>query len=196
MCIRDSRNTNGTYTIIGQEDGVGRSLCITSDGDILWQHLYYLPFSPLPIEYYSSLLGMTALPSGNIIACGYFRNLDDPTTQEQGWLVKMDTNGCIDKNCNTLLGDQEVIRIDELQVGVYPNPSDGRIKINIPYSHNVNDCMIKIYDIVGNSIFSTELHAGMNDIDLTKKIGSGMLIYSIYDGKGKSIKTGKLIIMK
>ena len=111
---RMHRNTNGTYTIIGQEDGVGRSLCIDKDGDILWQHLYYLPFSPMPIPYYSSLLGMTALPSGNIIACGYFRDQSDPTYQEQGWLLKMDTNGCIDKNCKTLLGGQEVIPIDEL----------------------------------------------------------------------------------
>ena len=193
---RMHRNTNGTYTIIGQEDGVGRSLCIDKDGDILWQHLYYLPFSPMPIPYYSSLLGMTALPSGNIIACGYFRDQSDPTYQEQGWLLKMDANGCIDKNCRTLLGGQEVIQIDELKVGVYPNPSDGRIKVNIPYDSYISESMIQIYDIVGNKLISKKLNAGINEVNMSNKISSGILIYNVNDGKGNVLKTGKLIITK
>ena len=189
------RNTNGSYTIIGQEDGVGRSLCITQDGEILWQHLYYLPFSPLPIEYYSSLLGMTALPGGNIIACGYFRNQSDPTTQEQGWLVKMDTNGCIEENCKTLLSNDEVIKIDESQVVVYPNPSNGVFIINIP-QFEVNDHVIEIYDIIGNKIIRRRLHIGINDLDVNNKISNGVLIYNITNGKGESYKSGKLIITK
>ncbi len=193
---RMHRNTNGTYTIIGQEDGVGRSLCINKDGDILWQHLYYLPFSPMPIPYYSSLLGMTALPSGNIIACGYFRDQSDPTYQEQGWLLKMDANGCIDKNCKTLLSDHEVIEIDELQVGVYPNPSNGLLNVNIPYGQNMDDCMIKIYDIVGNLILNKKLFEGVNNLDLGTNVSSGVLIYNVSTNSGKSLKSGKLIITK
>ena len=193
---RMHRNANGTYTIIGKEEGKGRSLCITQDGEVLWQHIYKLPFSPMPIQYYSGLLGMTALPSGNIIACGYFRDLTDLKDEEQGWLVKLDADGCIDKNCKTLLGDQEVIEIDELKVGVYPNPSNGLLKVNIPYGQNMDDCMIKIYDIVGNVILNKKLFEGVNDIDLGKDVTSGVLIYNVSSDSGKSLKSGKLIIKK
>ena len=193
---RMHRNANGTYTIIGKEEGKGRSLCITQDGEVLWQHIYKLPFSPMPIQYYSGLLGMTALPSGNIIACGYFRDLTDLKDEEQGWLVKLDADGCIDKNCKTLLGDQEVIEIDELKVGVYPNPSNGLLKVNIPYGQNMDDCMIKIYDIVGNVILNKKLFEGVNDIDLGKDVTSGVLIYNVSSDSGKSLKSGKLIITK
>ena len=192
---RMHRNANGTYTIIGKEEGKGRSLCITQEGEVLWQHIYKLPFSPLPIQYYSGLLGMTALPSGNIIACGYFRDLTDLIDEEQGWLVKMDADGCIDKNCKTLLGDQEVIEIDELLLGIYPNPSNGLIKVNIPRT-DINEYKINIYDLMGKKIISTKLSIGINEVDLSNKISSGVLIYNITNGKGDVFKSGKLLITK
>ncbi|MBK9025112.1 MAG: T9SS type A sorting domain-containing protein [Saprospiraceae bacterium] len=122
--------------------------------------------------------------------------MTDLKDEEQGWLVKLDADGCIDKNCKTLLGDQEVIEIDELKVGVYPNPSNGLLKVNIPYGQNMDDCMIKIYDIVGNVILNKKLFEGVNDIDLGKDVTSGVLIYNVSSDSGKSLKSGKLIITK
>jgi len=190
------RNGNGTYTIIGKEEGKGRSLCINQDGEVLWQHIYKLPFSPMPIEYYSGLLGMTALPSGNIIACGYFRDLTDLKDEEQGWLVKMDADGCIDKNSKTLLSDYEEIPVDELQVGVYPNPSNGLLKVNLPSEVTTEACSIVFYDIIGNKLLNKTLSPGINQIDLNSKVSSGVLIYTIITEKGTLIKSGKLIITK
>jgi len=54
--------------------------------------------------------------------------------------------------------------------------------------------MIKIYDILGNRIFSKTLQTGMNKINLFNIFSSGVLNYTITDMHGLGIKTGKLII--
>ena len=68
------------------------------------------------------------------------------------------------------------------------------IKINIPYGQNDSECMIKIYDILGNRIFSKTLQTGMNKINLFNIFSSGVLNYTITGMHGHGIKTGKLII--
>ena len=81
-------------------------------------------------------------------------------------------------------------------MGVYPNPSDGRIKVNIPYDSYISESMIQIYDIVGNKLISKKLNAGINEVNMSNKISSGVLIYNVNDGKCNVLKTGKLIITK
>lgn len=193
---RMHRNTDGSYTIIGKEEGKGRSLCITQDGEVLWQHIYKLPTSPMPIQYYSGLLGMTALPSGSIISCGYFRDLSDQTYEEQGWLVRMDANGCIEENCKTLLSSREEILPDRANVSVYPNPNNGQFKVNLPADATTEVCSITFYNIVGNRILNKLLSPGINQVELNTKGINGVLIYRIVTEKGDLIKLGKLIITK
>ena len=44
----------------------------------------------------------------------------------------------------------EVIEIDELLLGIYPNPSNGLIKVNIPRT-DINEYKINIYDLMGKN---------------------------------------------
>jgi len=191
---RMHRNANDTYTIIGKEEGKGRSLCITQDGEVLWQHIYKLPFSPMPIDYYSALLGMTALPGGNMIACGYFRDLTDLTDEEQGWLVKMDDNGCIDKNCKTLLEENHLVNIDERLINVYPNPNNGSFKMNIP--EIVNPLLLVIYDVWGREVFKKDVFPGMNEININSVSNNGIVFFCLLNEHRELIKSGKLVMTR
>ena len=79
---------------------------------------------------------------------------------------------------------------------VYPNPSNGLLKVNLPSEVTTEACSIVFYDIIGKELLNKSLSQGLNQIDLDSKVSSGVLIYTIITEKGTLIKSGKLIITK
>ena len=85
---------------------------------------------------------------------------------------------------------------DFSSIVVYPNPNNGIIKINIPEDQYEKDSNVQLYDIIGNRILTKKLNSGVNEINVTNSISSGIIIYTITNTDGNVIKTGKLVITK
>ena len=85
---------------------------------------------------------------------------------------------------------------DFSSIVVYPNPNNGIIKINIPEDQYEKDSNVQLYDIICNRILTKKLNSGVNEINVTNSISSGIIIYTITNTDGNVIKTGKLVITK
>lgn len=96
------------------------------DGNKQWDRLYTTPH---PEFYDDYIYDIVHLPDGSFVAAGSSFGLDEAGFwSQEGWLLRVDSNGCSTPNCS---GD---LAINETPSGmgsvdVYPNPSNGLIYI-------------------------------------------------------------------
>jgi len=111
-------------------------------------------------------------------------------------VVVTDSNGC--KNSSVLY--VQITGIDEINDGnisVYPNPSDGNFLINFSAENFYGNCSIKVFNAIGQEIYKSEEQ--ISEQHSKKKIQvinqpSG--IYLIEVIAGNNLLNGKLIIEK
>lgn len=107
---------------------------------------------------------------------------------QRGWLVKIDSNGCIDPvTCDQQDTSTEVRQITAIKdaVRVYPNPVRDNLQIGY---ENIPDGEIAVLDVTGRVLLKQKLE---HNISL-KQLASGVYFYRITD-KGMIIGQGKLI---
>ncbi len=91
-------------------------------------------------------------------------------------------NGCpVVTGINEQAGNSE-------ELSIYPNPTNGKIKITIG-----SESVVEIYNVFGKIIYSStnNKHQTLTEIDLTK-LQKGIYFVNTYDGK--KIKTDKIVI--
>jgi hypothetical protein len=155
-----------------------------SNGDSLWARndtvIYYNKYQ---IE--NRIGGITVLPSGSIVVCGYSNAPIDGSVRSIAWLYKVNKDGCMDF-CNTSgfldLGETEQ------KVKVFPNPTTDEFTI----SSNTELNQVEIYNSFGQQIFKKETlnnYLNINTFDWK----NGMYFITIKDNIG-SIYTTKLVV--
>ena len=114
----------------------GLVIKITPEGTLLWQREYYPITDTLFNE--SILWDFDFLPEGDIVAGGWsinFRNLPLDSTTVNGWLLRLDSYGCLEPGCEYADALNEVQ--DEQLLNIYPNP--GGPVLNIQTNGNCYD---------------------------------------------------------
>ncbi len=99
----------------------GLVIKISPEGNLLWKREYY-PINDT-LENESILWDFDFLPNGDIVAGGYsinFRNLPLDSTTNNGWLLRLDSYGCLEPGCEYADAISEVK--DESLLNIYPNP--------------------------------------------------------------------------
>jgi hypothetical protein len=102
-------------------NGGGLVIKISPEGNLLWKREYY-PINDT-LENESILWDFDFLPNGDIVAGGYsinFRNLPLDSTTNNGWLLRLDSYGCLEPGCEYADAINEVK--DENLLNIYPNP--------------------------------------------------------------------------
>ena len=96
---------------------------VDEDGEMLWTscHRREWGVDTFSREY---LAGAVALPSGSIIAAGRSDRSSPSPGRSYGWLIKVDSEGCIDTLCRMTTGVEGMVEVLEgPEVRVYPNPA-------------------------------------------------------------------------
>jgi len=99
----------------------GLVLKISPEGTLLWKREYY-PINDT-LENESILWDFDFLPDGDIMAAGWslnFRNSAPETEKFNGWLLRLDSYGCLEPGCEYADAISEVK--DENLLNIYPNP--------------------------------------------------------------------------
>jgi hypothetical protein len=73
-------------------------------------------------------------------------------------------------------------------INIYPNPSDDIISIEI---ENINNATIEIYNVSGKLVFSKELKAKVEKIDLS---GFSRGMYLVKVSQEQDVKVGKVVV--
>ena len=91
----------------------------------------------------------------------------------------------------SVLGVDDVTKVETQLIKVTPNPSNGNFQVNLPIVSNLEKVDIKIYSLVGKEVFS-EIRNYKSKILLNKNLPSGMYIISVK--VGNHILKDKMII--
>lgn len=136
------------------------------------------------------LEGLTALPSGTLIAVGYAM---DPTFRENGLLYKVTADGCIDTLCTTVSIEDLLSNPDE-RVVVYPNPASEMISFDLPESEEAY--IVEVYSLDGILLHHETLSQTQNTIYLDHSdYSQGLYIWQVKSHTGKIVDTGKVMIV-
>jgi hypothetical protein len=113
---------------------------------------------------------------------------------QDGWILKLDTNGCLFPGCNsndvldTLLSDNHIL-MRRNEVSIFPNPSSEIITVQtqIPYKH------FRILSLTGQSMLRSD--------DVTEKINisnlpQGLYFIQLLNSSGNSLYTQKISILR
>ena len=109
---------------------------------------------------------------------------------QRGWLVKVDSNGCLgggnDPQCWPLAVSP--VHINN-EYKVYPNPVTGLLNINVPQHKDM--AVLSITDITGRQLLSQSLSFSKDAVDLSGFM-SGVYLYRILED-GLVVQQGKLL---
>lgn len=124
-----------TTTINGDSIGhiTGCIFKFTLNGDSVWMHNYQALDDPLYGDE-NILFDIDEMPDGGFVASG--KALADLPTRRRGWVIRVDSNGCLTSNCISNTKELE----NYTEIIAYPNPSHDIINIT-------NASLIKNYEL-------------------------------------------------
>ena len=164
---------SGMYSRIGLDDKVtidalisfGMVYKLSANGDSIWKRNLIAPKDTMnskEVYFENRLYHCHVMPSGNILANGELKVLFDTVNSTHAWMVRLDENGCIQKEDCT--GTPTVDIKNDTWTLVYPNPAQQYI--HIKNSKEAQMRSVEIYDSVGKFLQKIETGNGNEQIDI------------------------------
>jgi len=133
-----------------------------SDGSLIWRRNYK---NLADTSCYTvggrwdenKLHDITILPDHSIVACGEFINWADTSHPQQGWLIKVNENGCFSADCSdtTWMNSVSTIPSQNIKMSIFPNPASDQVAVEIiNRGDEINDAMLSVYDMSGQLVHS------------------------------------------
>ena len=114
----------------------GWAVRLDSNGNVVWNRIFGHNAIPHAHEY---LYNAIALPDGGFVAAGttqvadtyWYQGNRTPYTRQAAWMVKLDSNGCVDTACSELTGlGVAAPEGGQQHISLYPNPGNGRATLH------------------------------------------------------------------
>jgi Secretion system C-terminal sorting domain len=133
-------------------------------------------------------------PDNGFILCG--SSFSNPnSTDQDGWLLKVDSMGCLIPGCDTIrTGINPTQHISLSGILLYPNPTDGPLLVDFSTLKNEIPQRLELIDINGRVLINNKIDMGEDVyyLDLSE-FPPGMYILSVYDNK-KILGISKLLV--
>ncbi len=116
---------NPTYNIVH-----GRIVKLSPQGDSIWSRDYeYLSTANARHTVYDA----ERTPDGGFLVCGEANGVDtipsNPIIFQQGWLIKLDEQGCLVPGCHTTTGVLPLEQGGAISLLLYPNPTTDYLNV-------------------------------------------------------------------
>ena len=166
----------------------GVFLKLDKDGNTLWQNLFFAN-----TVYDSRFYDVTEAADGGIAAIG--QATDSATGHQATWLLKVDSNGCMNGNCPQLFTSIPNITAEHSRFIVFPNPASSQFTVAITetsFMQDYRDLSFTLYDLTGRIVYKQ----GLTDQATTMQRGdlpTGMYLWHI-SGGDRNITNGKMVI--
>jgi hypothetical protein len=172
------------------DEGVSGWLhAFTDDGTQKWSNRYTANPRSFDHEY---LYKIVALPDGSVVAAGSSWGQDALGRWSQdGWLLKVDSNGCITPDCTLSAPDQKKIAS---KISVYPSPvSDGRftLRSTLPFSADVT---VTLTNNLGAKVMDLPSPGFVTEKNYQLSLAAGVYYLQIRD-KGQLASVLKLVVL-
>ncbi len=157
----------------------------SSDGQIIWNKLYRGVTSDGYNGDENRLYSIAFMSDSSILCAGQAANYDDTINSQQGWLLHLDTAGCIPDSlhCGAISGITDVPQTAGT-IQAYPNPASDQIKFEVLFDQP-SDYTLYITNVIGQKISETSilLQTTTTNIDV-RQWHSGLYIYKVTSEKG------------
>ncbi|MBS1569948.1 MAG: T9SS type A sorting domain-containing protein [Bacteroidetes bacterium] len=199
------QDSDSTFIVCGaiQQLAWNRALIyrFTADGDSLWRRDY---------AHFGNIANSPAFPElpwdieptsdGGMVLTGETWNGDTipPYSDVNMWLLKLDAEGCLVPGCQ-YVGINEITYGLEHALQIWPNPSDGLIRISLQLPEGLpleGDLLLQVFDMNGRLVIRKELGGALQQdvhLDLTAQ-PPGM--YSAHISDKQRILTGAKILLR
>ncbi len=136
---------------------------------------------PGMITNWNFLWDVIPLDNGGFMACGEYINTSSPVVQD-AWVIRVDSMGCIITNCAVSLNDVRSEALEEQDLNVYPNPTNGLINLETSLALD----RIEVFDMQGKLLQS--LVGGTTQFELPEQRGLYFIRVYEQDGNFEIIK--------
>ena len=156
---------------------VGWIAKVDSSGNKLWEHFYYR--NPNRLAVFTDF--QETFDHGFIV-CG--ETYGD--SSQDSWIVKLDSNGCLDHTC-ILNTDTHELTVSDLLFTVFPNPANDNVTIVTDGEKG----SVRLFDLIGNEVLQRIIEGEKQTILNTSFLTSG--IYFMQFRTGKKLFTAKIV---
>ena len=135
-------------------------LCkLNANGDSVWNRIYRGVNTSDNWNYFQDIV---ILNDGSIVACGQSKDNTATTQSQRGWLIRVDSMGCLIPGCDTLTATSIKEASEEvIGVTVYPNPCKEMVYILMKSDNDIDDISFEVFNIKGAKM-AEEKKADMN----------------------------------
>ncbi len=200
-CYGGSGSEGGGYIQKTLDGGMVMSVGTNSnDGDVSGNHggsdAWTIKFSASGVIQWQKCFGGTGDDGGGIF------QLADGTYMAGG--ITYSNDGDISGNHNTATSDGFLIKLtaENLStenfnteiISIYPNPAKDFITIDCGNLANVTGCSIKIFNELGQEVFSGAMNTKQYSVPLNTWTGNGLYLVKIYDASKNLVNTKKIVL--
>ncbi|BDS14955.1 T9SS type A sorting domain-containing protein [Aureispira anguillae] len=123
----------------------GRVVKLSPDGDSIWNREYeYLNTANSEHTIYDA----ERTPDGGFLICGE-ANIIGTGVHQQGWLLKLDEEGCLVPGCHLVSGVLPTQRPAALNLLLYPNPTTDYLNVHYYNPSPQEDLSFRVLDVQG-----------------------------------------------
>jgi hypothetical protein len=186
---------------------------VDRNGNVIWRK-FYKPYGYQSFDYFFRLYDLDVLANGDIIAVGEYDPVGHVLIPQQGWLLRVDSNGCIvDSNwCgfNNIEVEPYTSMNKNNELEIFPNPANEMINLTMDEFENlkIGDLKVEVYDAIGRLILHQKIATSQeqpigfrndsqgHDVSLQlniSKLGTGLYFVRVIDNENKQIGSGKFV---
>ena len=185
--------TNGSVRNFGDNEPRRTSwiLSVDSSGNQLWYREYNLLLGTNSFNY---LYDVKQGVSNGLVGCGMVSPVIPDTGTVDIWVMKMDSVGCLEAGCDTIVGLAEINKNPMHGFRVFPNPASSELTIALDEESSSNSD-VKIVNIYGIKTNKITIPAGskMEKIDISSlKPG----VYFATFNNGKKVTSVKFVVSR
>lgn len=115
-------------------------------------------------------------------------------TENGNYYVILTASGCSSTSSNTInYGSLSIQNFENNAMTIYPNPTNDKITIDLGNLVDVTGYQIKIYNQLGQIVFSGVMNTQQYSVSLNS-LTAGVHLVKIYDASNHEIKTKKIIL--
>lgn len=173
--------TNGIYW--------GRVSKVSPQGDSIWDRHYAFPISTdFPFH---ELYDIKETPDGGFILCGQSVNNYADSFPQQGWLLRLDAQGCLVPGCG-LVPVEEAASQEPPAMLLYPNPASDWLSVHLGEAGA--EGQLRIVDIQGRHVLNFEAPLG-NTTYVLSLTGLPPGIYTLqWLSAGRLVRAEQLVV--
>jgi hypothetical protein len=164
----------------------GNIVKIKETGQLIWNR-EYRGLSNYTNSDNNELTSFDFLSNGDIIVGGEALDWSDTIHPQQGWLMRLDSSGCLpdSSRCGLLPDGIAQIIPSQIVIKVYPNPATNFVNINYQIADADDAAKLVVTNIMGQNLYATALSGtqGTHAIS-TRSWPTGLYFYQMVSDRG------------